>query len=464
MATTPDIVAVAAIGSWMLPTDSEAVAAPDSEVAVSTDSEAAAAPDLEVAVVSGPGVTATAYLEETMATTPDIAAVAAIGSLLLSTDSEAAAAPDSEVAVVSGPVVTAAAYWEEKVATNPDKAAVAAIGSLMFKLPTDSEAAAAPDSEVAVVSGPVVTAATYLEEKVATNPDIVAVADSGAMTDDAVKKAGEGEWSRDSDWRENLSAMARHGPGDLPFLILFLVVSWRPLLELSAAATLVILSGLVLWFDGTAYNFIRSGVEFRIYPSRLATPQWANRKTFQSVGRPFSRRRKLRVIMAGTGRNLRGNFPWETAAEPSPARSRAKKQPQGGQAAVAESQAAASAAKADKISNMGDQIYASLPESVEAESTAAWEQAAVVSFLDCSHLLCNDSPASQASADECGEDSTVPRTFGCSVTSGATRVSRVGMFGIYQRICETSCHEYSMVPALRALGPGSPARQGARNE
>jgi hypothetical protein len=78
--------------------------------------------------------------------------------------------------------------------------------------------------------------------------------------------------------------------------------------------------------------------------------------------------------MAGTGRNLRGNFPWDTAAETSPARSKARKQPQGGQAVVAESQAAASAAKATELSNTGDQIYANLPESVKAESTAAWVQ------------------------------------------------------------------------------------------
>ena len=398
VATNPDI------GSLMLPTDSaataapdsevaastdsEAVAAPDSEVAASTDSEAAAAPDSELAastdpevvMISGPVVTAMTY---------SIAAVAAIGSLL-STDSEAAAAPDSEVAVVSGPVATAAAYWEEKVATNSDIAAVAAIGSL--RLPTDLAAAAAPVSEVVVVS-----------------------ADSGARTDDAVRKAGENDLSRGSDWRENLSAMADYGPGDSHFLFLLLVVSWWPLLELSAAATLVILSGLVLWFDGTAYNFIRSGVEFRIYPSRLATPQWANRKTFQSVGRPFSRRRKLRVIMAGTGTSLP---------------SRVSRQ---------------------NIVMCYQKSCASLLQSI-------------VSFLDCSHLLCKDSPACQASADEYGGDSTGPMTFGCSVTNGTTRGSRVGRFGIYQRICETSCHEYNMVPAHRPLRPGSPARQGARNE
>jgi hypothetical protein len=200
------------------------------------------------------------------------------------------------------------------------------------------------------------------------------VADSDARTEDAGKNAGDCDWGRDSDWREILSAMAEYGPGDSHILFLFLVVSWWPLFELSAAATLVILSGLVLWFDGTAYNFIRSGVEFRIYPSRLATPQWANRKTFQSVGRPFSRRRKLRVAMAGTGRNLRGNFPWDTVAEPSPAKSKGKKQAQSGQAVVAESQSAASTGQATRISNTGDQIYASLPERVKAESTAAWAQ------------------------------------------------------------------------------------------
>ena len=78
--------------------------------------------------------------------------------------------------------------------------------------------------------------------------------------------------------------------------------------------------------------------------------------------------------MAGTGRNLRGNFPWDIVAEPSPAKSRGKKQAQSGQAVVAESQAAASTAQATRISNMGDQIYASLPERVKAESTAAWAQ------------------------------------------------------------------------------------------
>ena len=313
--------------------------------------------------------------------------------------------------MLSGPVATAAAYWEEKVATNSDIAAVAAIGSL--RLPTDL--AAAPVSEVVVVSDPMVTGAAYLEETVATNPDIAAVADSGARTDDAVRKAGENDLSRGSDWRENLSAMADYGPGDSHFLFLLLVVSWWPLLELSAAATLVILSGLVLWFDGTAYNFIRSGVEFRIYPSRLATPQWANRKTFQSVGRPFSRRRKLRVIMAGTGTSLP---------------SRVSRQ---------------------NIVMCYQKSCASLLQSI-------------VSFLDCSHLLCKDSPACQASADEYGGDGTGPMTFGCSVTNCTTRGSRVGRFGIYQRICETSCHEYNMVPAHRPLRPGSPARQGARNE
>ena len=315
--------------------------------------------------------------------------------------------------MLSGPVATAAAYWEEKVATNSYIAAVAAIGSL--RLLTDLAAAAAPVSEMVVVSDPMVTGAAYLEETVATNPDIAAVADSGARTDDAVRKAGENDLSRDSDWRENLSAMADYGPGDSHFLFLLLVVSWWPLLELSAAATLVILSGLVLWFDGTAYNFIRSGVEFRIYPSRLATPQWANRKTFQSVGRPFSRRRKLRVIMAGTGRSL-------------PSR-----------------------VSRHNIVMCYQKSCASLLQSI-------------VSFLDCSHLLCNDSPACQASADEYGGDGTGPMTFGCSVTNCTTRGSRVGRFGIYQRICETSCHEYNMVPAHRPLRPGSPARQGARNE
>jgi hypothetical protein len=69
-----------------------------------------------------------------------------------------------------------------------------------------------------------VTGAAYLEETVATNPDIAAVADSGARTDDAVRKAGENDLSRDSDWRENLSAMADYGPGDSHFLFLLLVV------------------------------------------------------------------------------------------------------------------------------------------------------------------------------------------------------------------------------------------------
>jgi hypothetical protein len=41
-------------------------------------------------------------------------------------------------------------------------------------LPNDSEAAVAPDSDVAVVSGSIATAAAYLEETVATDPDIAA--------------------------------------------------------------------------------------------------------------------------------------------------------------------------------------------------------------------------------------------------------------------------------------------------
>jgi hypothetical protein len=43
--------------------------------------------------------------------------------------------------------------------------------------------------------------------------------------------------------------------------------------------------------------------------------------------------------------------------------------------------------------------------------------------------------------------------------------SGVGMSNIWQRICATCCHGYCTVQVLRrALGPGSPARQGARNE
>jgi hypothetical protein len=37
--------------------------------------------------------------------------------------------------------------------------------------------------------------------------------------------------------------------------------------------------------------------------------------------------------------------------------------------------------------------------------------------------------------------------------------------GIWQRVCATISYEYRMVLVLRRpLGPGSPARQGARNE
>jgi hypothetical protein len=233
-----------------------------------------------------------------------------------------------------------------------------------------------------------------------------------------------------------------NGPGEVHlFLILLIVVLWWPLFELSAAVTLVILSGLVLWFDGTAFNFIRLGVEFRGYPSQLATPQWANRKAFQRVRRPFSRRRyRTRVLMS---KNLRGNFPWKTASEPSQAVPNPKpNQDRAARDVAVEQQAAAATARQKEFLSAGEEIFAGLQESAQAHLTATYEKSKLPSDgITLAHIL----GAVSALKQWVHQDNSVR-------TDLSWQRDSVTMWHKRKRV---SCH---------ALRPGSPARQGASHE
>ena len=139
-----------------------------------------------------------------------------------------------------------------------------------------------------------------------------------------------------------------YGPGGFHnVLILWSLLFWVPLIELSAAATLVILSGLIFWFDDTAFNFIRLGVESRVYPSRLATPQWINQKSFQCVIR-LSSRRRIRSKMSGKGKNLRGHYPFDLPSDSSQTVSKPKRQGSAAREPRAEAAASAQAAAISK--------------------------------------------------------------------------------------------------------------------
>jgi hypothetical protein len=214
--------------------------------------------------------------------------------------------------------------------------------------------------------------------------------------------------SCDSEWREIVLAMANGPGGYLNVLILFSLLFWLPLIELSAAATLVILSGLIFWFDDTAFNFIRLGVESRVYPSRLATPPWINQKGFLCVIR-ISSRRRIRSIMSGKGKNLRGQYPFDLPSESSQTVSKPKRQ--GKEAREPRAEAAAS------------------------------EQAAAISRAN--EIL------GAVSAPTAGS------LYGAAYPEGPVVWQWDSMF---------SLHNFVSALLSPALGPGSPARQGARHE
>ena len=284
----------------------------------------------------------------------------------------------------------------------------------------------------------------------------------------------ECEPSCDSEWCKILAAMANGPDGPHLFLVLWFLLFWLPLVELSAAATLVILSGLVLWFDGTAFNFIRLGVESRVYPSRLATPQWTNRKSFQRVISISSRRRSFRSLMPGKGKNLRGQFPWEVASEPSQTAPKPRQQEKAVrvEAAAPDQQAAAvSNAKANEIWSTDETIYDGMDESTRSKFIESWQlifpliggplsQIRGSRKQQATPTLCTYSEDDEEHNDEVPTDGSADvLTAGASCDADNTERTFVWQWDsmISWRKCNQSvpCH---------ALGPGNPARQGARHE
>ena len=268
--------------------------------------------------------------------------------------------------------------------------------------------------------------------------------------------------------------MANGPDGPHLLLVLWFLLFWLPLVELSAAATLVILGGLVLWFDGTAFNFIRLGVESRVYPSRLATPQWTNRKSFQRVIRISSRRRSFRSLMPGKGKNLRGQFPWEVASEPSQTAPKPRQQEKAVrvEAAAPDQQAAAvSNAKANEIWSKGETIYDGMDEPARSKFMGSWQlifppiggslsRIGGSKKLQAAPTLCTYREDDGEHNDEVSTDGSADMmTAGASCDADNTERTFVWQWDsmISWRKCNPSvpCH---------ALGPGSPARQGARHE